>query len=94
MPRTQAISLALDSSAPHSEAGGQHPGVEVLYECFHRILSLSLPGRTSGTQTSCAFKSLGDSKNTCVQAIPPPMPIKSESLMVGLGLDDFLKLPR
>ena len=59
MPRMQAISLALDSSPPHSEAGGQHPRMEVLYERFHQILSLSLTGKTSGTQTSCAFRSSG-----------------------------------
>ena len=66
--------------------------MEVLDECFHQILSLSLTGKTSGTQTSSAFKSLGDFRIPVSR--PYPMPVKSESLMEGLGLDDFfLKLP-
>ena len=66
--------------------------MEVLDECFHQILSLSLTRRPVVLKLALHSNHLGDFRIPVSR--PYPMPVKSESLMEGLGLDDFfLKLP-
>ena len=85
-PRSRKLCLTEQNS-------WQHPRTEGLYAYFHWILPSSLIRTSSRARASCPFTPSGELLKTLMSR-PHSTPVKTESLTVGLGLDDFLKLPR